>query len=71
MRIKKITINFLSFTIKTISTFVIAIFFFVFITPIGIVIRLFKKDLLNYKFNKDKSYWIKKSNLKNNMKKQF
>ncbi len=71
MRIKKITINFLSLTIKTISTFVIAIFFFVFITPIGIVIRLFKKDLLNYKFNKDKSYWIKKSNLKNNMKKQF
>ena len=71
MRIKKITINVLNLTIKIISIFILAIFFFVVITPIGIVIRLFRKDLLNYKFNKDKSYWIKKSNLKNNMKKQF
>ncbi len=71
MRIKKITINILNLTIKTISIFILSIFFIVVISPTGLFLRLFKKDLLNYKFNKDKSYWIKKSNLKNDMKKQF
>ena len=40
-------------------------------TPIGILMRLFGKDLLNIKFNKDKSYWIKREKNINTMKRQF
>lgn len=38
--------------------FVVLIFYFI-ITPAGILIKLFGKDLLNIKRNKD-TYWIKK-----------
>ena len=33
--------------------------------------RIFNKDLLNLKFNKQKTYWIEKNDLKSNMKNQF
>ena len=46
------------------------IFFFV-VTPIGIFMRILRKDLLNLKFNKHKSYWIEKTGPKSNMKNQF
>ena len=45
--------------------------YFIIITPIGILMRLFGKDLLNIKFNKDKSYWIKREKNINTMKRQF
>ena len=48
-----------------------AIFFFV-VTPIGILVRLFGKDLLKLKTNKNtNSYWIKRNEEKTSMKKQF
>ena len=47
-----------------------AIFFFV-VTPIGLFMRLLGKDLLNLKYNNNKSYWIKKSDPKSKMKNQF
>ena len=56
---------------KFISPLIMGMIFFLVVTPIGLIMRAFGKDLLNLKYNKDKSYWIKKSNLKNNMKKQF
>jgi hypothetical protein len=46
------------------------IFFFV-VTPIGIIMRLLKKDLLNLKYDKINSYWINKINPKSKMKNQF
>jgi hypothetical protein len=46
------------------------IFFFV-VTPIGFVMRLLGKDILNLKYNKNNSYWIEKNSLKSKMKKQF
>tara|TARA_B100001175_G_scaffold213963_1_gene181777 strand:- start:1421 stop:1798 length:378 start_codon:yes stop_codon:yes gene_type:complete len=46
------------------------IFFFV-VTPIGIFMRILRKDLLNLKFNKSSSYWIKKEDPKSSMKNQF
>ena len=70
-KIKKYIKNFLIFISKIFSIFFFGVIFFFLITPIGLIIRLTKKDLLNYKFNKEKSYWIKKSNYKINMKKQF
>ena len=45
--------------------------FFLVVTPIGLIMRAFGKDLLNLKYNKDKSYWIKKSGPKSKMKNQF
>ena len=48
----------------------VAIFFFV-VTPIGVFMRILRKDLLNLKFNKSSSYWIKKEGSKSSMKKQF
>ena len=46
------------------------IFFFV-VTPIGILMRILKKDLLNFKLNNNKSYWIEKNEPKSKMKNQF
>ena len=46
------------------------IFFFV-VTPIAIIMRILKKDLLNLKLNNNETYWIKKSKYKSKMKNQF
>ena len=56
---------------KIISPIVMGIIFFVVVTPIGIMMRLFKKDLLNLKNNKKETYWIEKSGPKSEMKNQF
>ena len=56
---------------KFISPLIMGIIFFVVVTPIGIIMRLLKKDLLNLKFNDQKSYWIKKTGPKSKMKNQF
>ena len=44
---------------KIISPFVMAIIFFLVVTPIGLFIRAIGKDILNLKFNNN-SYWIEK-----------
>ena len=56
---------------KIISPFVMGIIFFVVVTPIAILMRLLRKDLLNLKFNKNNSYWIEKTVPKSKMKNQF
>jgi hypothetical protein len=54
-----------------VSPIVMSIIFFVVITPIGIIMKILGKDLLNKKYNNKKSYWIIKDNSKNSMKQQF
>ena len=56
---------------KIISPLVMGIIFFLVVTPIGFLMKILKKDLLNLKFNKDKSYWIEKTGPKSKMKNQF
>jgi hypothetical protein len=56
---------------KIVSPFVMGMIFFLVVTPIGLIMRLFAKDVLNLKFNKNKSYWIEKNGLKSKMKNQF
>ena len=54
-----------------ISPIVMGIIFFFVVTPIGLLMRLFGKDVLNLKNNKSSTYWIKKTDKKSTMKKQF
>ncbi|MBD1141202.1 hypothetical protein IDH20_03460 [Pelagibacterales bacterium SAG-MED39] len=56
---------------KIISPLIMGIIFFIVVTPIGILMRLLKKDLLNLKLNDNKSYWIEKTDPKSKMKNQF
>ena len=56
---------------KIVSPLIMGAIFFLVVTPIGIILRLMGKDVLNLKYNKNKSYWIEKSNPKSKMKNQF
>ena len=56
---------------KIVSPIIMAIIFFFVVTPIGILMRLLKKDLLNLNFSSNKSYWIEKNEPKSKMKNQF
>ena len=56
---------------KVVSPLILGFIFFIVVTPTGILVRFFKKDLLNLKFNSKKSYWIEKSGPKSKMKNQF
>ena len=56
---------------KIISPLIMGVIFFLVVTPIGILMRIFQKDLLNLKFNANKTYWIEKSEPKSKMKNQF
>ena len=55
-----------------IAPIVMAIIYFFILTPISIVVRIFGKDLLSIKFNKQvNTYWINRKKNINSMKKQF
>ena len=56
---------------KIVSPIIMGIIFFLVVTPIGIFLKIIKKDILNLKFNKNKTYWIQKDGPKSNMKNQF
>ena len=56
---------------KVISPIIMGIIFFFVVTPIGLLMRILKKDLLNLKYNNNKSYWIEKTEPKSKMKNQF
>tara|TARA_Y100000992_G_C21103283_1_gene413680 strand:- start:283 stop:660 length:378 start_codon:yes stop_codon:yes gene_type:complete len=56
---------------KIVAPIIMGIIYFFVITPIGLLMRLIGKDLLNLKFNKNKTYWIKRANKLNTMKRQF
>ena len=69
--LNKIWFEFGIFLGKIISPLVMGIIFFFVVTPIGLFMRMLKKDLLNLKYNSDESYWIKRSEPKSKMKNQF
>ena len=56
---------------KIVSPLIMGMIFFLVVTPIGFIMRLLGKDLLNLKYNKNKSYWIEKKDPKSKMKNQF
>ena len=56
---------------KIFSPVVMGIIFFFVVTPTGFFLRIFGKDVLNLKYNSEKSYWTKKTGPKSKMKNQF
>ncbi len=69
--LNKVWFKFGIFLGKIVSPLVMGIIFFFVVTPIGFIMRLLKKDLLNLKFKDNKSYWIEKNEPKSKMKNQF
>ena len=69
--LNKIWFRFGIFLGKVISPLIMGIIFFLVVTPIGILMRLLNKDLLNLKFKNTGSYWIEKTEQKSKMKNQF
>ena len=57
---------------KVIAPIVMAVVYFLILTPISLLVRLFGKDLIEMKFNNNvKSYWIKRKKHLGTMDKQF
>ena len=55
-----------------VSPIVMGIVYFVVITPIGLIMKLFGKDVLNLKIDKNKNtYWTLKKKIPSKMKDQF
>ena len=69
--LNKIWFKFGIFLGKVFSPLIMCTIFFLVVTPIGIFMRILRKDLLNLKFNKSSSYWIKKEDSKSTMRNQF
>jgi len=55
---------------KVISPFIMGLVFFIVVIPTGLLMKLFKKDLLRLKKSDKQSYWIERKS-KSRMKDQF
>ena len=69
--LNKLWFKFGIFLGKIISPIIMGIIFFLVVTPIGLLMKLLGKDLINLKYNNNKSYWIEKKGPKSKMKNQF
>ena len=69
--LNKLWFKFGIFIGKIISPLIMVIIFFLVVTPIGLIMRLLGKDVLNLKYNNSQSYWIEKKGPKSKMKNQF
>lgn len=69
--LNKLWFKFGVFLGKIITPIVMALIFFLVVTPTGLIMRLLRKDLLNLKYNNENSYWIEKTGPKSKMKNQF
>ena len=69
--LNKLWFKFGIFLGKIMSPVIMGIIFFLVVTPIGLLMRLFGKDILNLKFNNKATYWIEKNGPKSKMRNQF
>ena len=57
---------------RIVAPIVMGIVYFLILTPISLLVRLFGKDLIGMKFSNDiKSYWVKRKKHLGSMDKQF
>tara|TARA_B100001750_G_scaffold71149_1_gene56787 strand:+ start:460 stop:846 length:387 start_codon:yes stop_codon:yes gene_type:complete len=54
-----------------IAPIIMGIVFFLVVTPTGLIMRFFRKDILKLKKNTSDSYWINKDDTNSSMKNQF
>ena len=54
-----------------IAPIIMGIVFFLVVTPTGLIMRFFRKDILKLKKNSNDSYWINKDNTNSSMRNQF
>ena len=58
--------------VAIIAPIVMVLVYFLILTPVSLIVRIFGKDLLGLKFLKEKeTYWIKRKKNLGSMKKQF
>ena len=70
--LRKAWMKFGEFLGRIISPVVMGLVYFVVLTPLSIVVRMFGRDLLKVKFlGNSKSYWIKRNKDLGSMDKQF
>ena len=69
--LNKLWFKFGIFLGKIISPLIMGIIFFLVVTPIGLLLRIFGKDVLNLKYDTKQTYWIEKKGPKSKMKNQF
>ncbi len=69
--LNKIWFRFGIFLGNFISPIIMGIIFFFVVTPTGLIMKLFNRDLINLKKSNKKSYWIEKKDIKSSMKNQF
>ena len=56
---------------KVIAPIIMFLVFFLIVTPLSLLTKLLKKDLLNMRFNDSKTYWANKVKKIDSMDKQF
>jgi|TARA_B100001093_G_C26016558_1_gene672038 large-conductance mechanosensitive channel len=54
-----------------VSPIIMGVIFFLIVTPISIIMKLLGKNFLNLKKDEEKTYWIKKNEIKSKMDNQF
>ena len=54
-----------------IAPIIMGIVFFLVVTPTGLIMRFFRKDILKLKKNSNDTYWINKDNTNSSMRNQF
>ena len=70
--LNKVWVKFGELLGRIIAPIVMATVYFVVLTPLSIIVRIFGKDLLKVKFlENSKSYWIKRDKDLGSMDKQF
>ncbi|MDC0861492.1 SxtJ family membrane protein [Alphaproteobacteria bacterium] len=67
----RIWVNFGIFLGKLISPFVMSLIFFLVVTPIGLLMRLFKKNTTSINIKNNKSHWVIRNKKPGDMSNQF
>ena len=70
--INKLWIKFITILGVVVVPIIMGVVYFLLVTPIGLIVRIMGKDLLNKKYDKTKgTYWIKRDKPVGTMKRQF
>ncbi len=69
--LNKIWFKFGIFLGNFIAPIVMGVIFFFVVTPIGLFMKVLRKDIINLKKNNKSTYWIEKKQIETSMKNQF